>query len=210
MKKYISLFVVLLVVFAVAGVVRAEDTGRESPSRSGVQWREEMKTRREVFLSSLKSSRETFLAELKSRKEEWKTTRAELKKMFCQKVEEIITRRFEVVIAQLERFQGKVGEIIDKLESDGKDTTLAEEALDLSRAKLADAKAKLAETKGLVPDDCSDMTPELFGKIKLGIREAKDLLKESREALHQAIQEIKNLRVEDAQDNDENGGEETQ
>ena len=204
MKKYVGLFVVLLMTFAIATVARAEDAVGETPSRPGVEWREEMKTRREAFLDSLKKNRETFLTELKSRKEEWKTARTETKRMFCEKAEEIMTRRFETVIAQLERFQAKVSDIIDKLEADGKNTTLAKEALDLSESKLADAKGKLAETKSLVPDDCSDMTPELFGKIKLGIREAKDLLKESREALHRAIQEIKNLRVEDAQDDNDN------
>ena len=120
----------------------------------------------------------------------------------------MVAKRFEMVITQLEKFQTKVGEIIDKLEAEGKDTTLATEALDLSKQKLTDAKAKLLEVKNLIPDDgCANMTSEIFGQIKQGAREAKDLLKESREALHQAVKEIRSLKGEDTSKKDDNANE---
>src|SRR3989344_4839580 len=198
MKRYFMFVVIVGLMFSFS-LAKAEDSNTLKDRREA--FREEMKASREAFLSGLKKDREAFLAELKTKKEEWRTIRLEKKLEFCDRVKEIITKRFATVLAQMERFQTKAGEIIAKLEVDGKNTTLAQEALDLSKSKLADAKAKLLDIKGLVPDDCKDMTPETFAQIKLGARVATDLLKESREDLHQAIQEIKNLRVEEAQDN---------
>lgn len=160
-----------------------------------------MDTERKAFTDDLKTKRDAFMTDLKAKKEEWKNTRADMKKQFCEKAREMMTKRFQFVITQLEKHQTKVSEIIDRLKADGKDTTLAEEALALSKTKLANAKAKLAEIKALVPDGgCENMTPEVWEKIKLGAREAKDLLKESREALHQAVKEIRSLKGEDKDD----------
>ena len=194
MKKYI-IFVMLAGLVLSSPLARAEDSEDSASLKSRrADFKEETKTRRETFVSGLKENREAFMAELKTRKEAWKTTRSEMKLKFCEKVNEIITKRFSTVLTQLEKFQTRVSEIIEKLKADGKDTTLAQEALGLSKSKLADAKAKLLEIKGLVPDNCTKITPEIFAKIKLGAREAKDLLKESRESLHQAVEEIKNLK----------------
>ena|SRR3989344_8657134 len=228
MKKYLSLFVVVALALVVGvSVAGAEDaakelpkkpatTVRESPSRPSLgalremkdkrtAFREEMKTKRENFVNKLKTERDAFKTEVKTRKEEFKKLNAERKRDFCGKAKEMVSRKFEIAITELEKFQSRVGEVIAKLKTDGKDTTLAQEALDLSKSKLVDAKAKLAEVKTLVPEGgCENMTPEIFEKIKLGAREAKDLLKESRESLRQAIKEIKGLRNEDK---DEDGDE---
>ena len=200
MKKYVifSLLVGMVLSFSPA---RAEENDTFKSRRE--EFKEEMKTKREAFISGLKKDRDAFLAELKAKKEEWKNTNRERRAEFCGKAKQMIGKRFETVMMQLERFQTKVEEIIDKLEADGKDTTLAEEALALSKSKLAEAKVKLAEIKELVPETCADVTPETFEKIKLGARGAKDLLKESRENLHQAIKEIKALREKsDDEDSD--------
>ena len=47
------------------------------------------------------------------------------------------------------------------------------------------------------------MTPELFEQIKLQAREAKDLLKESKNYLHDSIKELKTLRGLDDDSGDE-------
>ncbi len=161
-----------------------------------------------AFLDDLKAKRTTFMSELNAKKEEWKNAKADKKAEFCEKAGEIVNMRFNVAISKLTEVETKVADIIAGLKTDGKDTALATTALDLSKSKLADAKAKLAEVKGLVPADCSTLTAEVFGNIKLGARVAKDLLKESRQDLHQSIQEIKILKDEnkDNDQKDENEG----
>lgn len=214
MKKYIVFAMLLGLVLATS--VKAEENGRGSESgrplfnselkekRDAFQekmkenrdaFKQKMEGERKSFLDGLKKNREDFLNELKARKEEWRNANEERKGLFCEKAKEMVAERFEGAITQLEKLQTRVAEAIDKLE-DGENTELAEDALELSKSKLADAKAKLAEVKALVPENCSEVTPETFEKIKLGAREAKDLLKESRESLRQAVKEIKALKEE--------------
>lgn len=218
MKKYIVLFMIVGLVFCFGSRVLAkegadddvtthdlnDDTKRESPtlpSLGGTKemkekrdiFRAEMKTKREDFVNKLKTERDAFKTELKTKREEFKKSTEEMKRNFCEKAKEMVAKRFEVAITMLEKIQTRVGEVLAKLKADGKDTTSAEEALELSKSKLASAKIKLQEVKALVPEGgCANMTPEVFEKIKLGAREAKDLLKESRESLREAIKEIKN------------------
>lgn len=176
--------------------------------------REKIKTERDAFKEKLKTERDTFLAELKAKKEEWKNTREDKKLQFCEKAKEAFSGKFTQAIAKLGEFQTRVSGVITKLEADGKDTTRAEEALALSKTKLAEAKTKLDAIKNVVPENsCENMTPELFEQIKLQAREAKDLLKESKNYLHDSIKELKTLRgVDDAstsESNDESKDENT-
>lgn len=157
--------------------------------------REKIKTDRDAFKEKLKTERDAFLAELKTRKEEWKNTKSEKKTEFCEKARDIFANKFREAISKLDGFQTRVSEVITKLEADIKDTAAAEAALALSKTKLADAKAKLAGIKDVVPENtCENMTPELFEQIKLQAREAKNLLKESKNYLHDSIKELKALR----------------
>ncbi len=228
MKKYLKLFVLFLVLGLMlsTSVVKAEDRGstgatdtstttsggltpsdvkikghydiKEANKRQLQTTRTEIQGERKTFTDKLKTERDAFMAEVKTKRDEFKTADADRKAQFCQMAKDIFTRRFTFAISQLETYQGKVGDLITQLTTDGKDTTLATESLNLSKQKLADAKTKLAEVKALVPaGGCADMTAEIFGNIKLGVREAKDLLKESKDALHQAIKEIRTLKGED-------------
>jgi len=166
-------------------------------------FREKMKTEREAFEKRLKAERETFLAELKTKREEWRTVSKEKVKEFWNRAKDMVGRRFEMAITNLEKVQSRVGEMITKLKAEGKDTAAATEALDLSKSKLASAKAKLAEIKALLPANTSDsITPETWEKIKLLAREAKDLLKEAKEALHDSIEAIKDLKDDGDDDED--------
>jgi len=161
---------------------------------------------RKAFMDDLKTKRETFFLELKAKKEAWKTANKAMKTRFCEAVGNMVTVKFTMAIEQLGNFQTKAGVIIDQLNGDGKDTSLASESLDLSKQKLEDAKTKLASVKDSIPTECTDVTPDQFAEIKGGAREAKDLLKESREALHQSIREIMKLKGEDkdTESNDDN------
>jgi hypothetical protein len=114
----------------------------------------------------------------------------------------MLATRFEMAVNNLEKIQNRVAEAIEELNDDGKDTEAASEFLNLSKEKLGDAKDKVAEIKALVPASGEEMTPEIFEKIKLLAREAKDLLKESREDLRRAIHELKELRGEKNDDSE--------
>lgn len=167
-------------------------------------FREKIQTERKTFSDELKKNREAFLLELKTKKDEFKNVRTEAKRDFCEKAKDMLSNRFGVAVTQLERFQTKVGELITKLDAEGKDTTVAKESLALSKQKLADAKAKLSEIKALVPEGCENITPEVFEQVKLGARVAKDLLKESKRSLQQALKEVMSLRGEDKDENEGN------
>lgn len=216
MKKYLRLFAKLLVCFVVVGLmsgaflVKAEDNGGNNTGRPAFNsemkdkreaLRERIQTERKTFRETLQTNREVFRREVQAKKEEFRLANGERKAKFCQAARNMIGQRFEVAVRNLERLQDRVGEVIEKLNADGKDTALAEESLDLSKQKLDDAKTKIAEIKALVPENCESVTPEIFEQIKLLAREAKDLLKESRENLRQAIKEIKDLRGENEEDN---------
>ncbi|MBP6060389.1 MAG: hypothetical protein KA515_00070 [Candidatus Pacebacteria bacterium] len=168
----------------------------------------QIKTEREAFVTKLKTEKDAFLAELKTKKEAWKLVKEEKKAEFCEKAKETFSSKFSEAISKLEGFQTRVGEAVVSLKADGKDTTAAEEALKLSKTKLADAKAKLAGVKDVVPETtCADMTAEVFAQIKLQAREAKDLLKESKDSLQVSIKELKALRGLETEDEsgDDNG-----
>jgi Tfp pilus assembly protein PilN len=172
-------------------------------------WRENKIREISSFKDGLRKDRESFLRELKARKDSWKNLSSERKNEFCGKAKEMINRRFMGAISEIEKFQTRINEVITKLKAEGKDTTLAEESLKMSEQKLAEAKTKMEEIKKLVPESCRDMTPEVFEKIKIAARTARDLLKESKEHLRQAIKDIKDLRPnkenKEADKNDENG-----
>lgn len=164
-------------------------------------WQEKIKTEREAFVSQLKTEKEKFVAELKAQKEAWKEVKEEKKAEFCVKAQEMFSVKFSTAIAKLGEFQTRVGGIIEKLNAEGRDTSLASQALETSKSKLAEAQAKLDGIKSSVPTDtCESMTADVFEQIKLQAREAKDLLKESKNYLHDSIKELKILRGEPTED----------
>lgn len=158
------------------------------------QARNEMEVRREVFRNALKTDREAFLEELKIKREEFRLANAQRREEFRQKAKRMIGERFNVAVRNLERMQTRIGNIIEKLNTDGKNTDIATDYLNSSEEKLGNAKVKIAEIEALLPTDSGKITPEIFEQIKLLAREAKDLLKESHNDLVQAIKELKGLK----------------
>ncbi|MDP2788650.1 MAG: hypothetical protein Q8O46_01155 [bacterium] len=213
MKKYIGLFVVVTFMFSGVSTVSAEETGTNTgvkPVRKDIVqkremelkkekdvWREKTSMERKTFMEDLSKRRETFKTEIKTRKEEFRKASPEKKKEFWEKSKRMIGERFEVAIRNMERMQGRVAELITKLSGEGKDTNAATESLNLSKTKLSDAKAKIAEIKALVPANGEQITPETFEQIKLKAREAKDLLKEAHNNLKEAVRALKALKGEE-------------
>lgn len=212
MKKYLSLFVIsgLVLSFSLASFAQADDHGigfeaktsfkaginsDQSGFKDSIKSKEEafkakIEAERTAFEQSLKTEKETFKTEIQKLKEDWKNSNPKNKADFCEKATAITTVRFQEAISKLEAVQAKVSAEITVLHNAGKDTTAATASLNLSTQKLADAKAKLATVKALIPANCSNMTSDLFAQIKQGARDAKDLLKESKQNLHLSIEAI--------------------
>ena len=103
----------------------------------------------------------------------------------------MISLGFESALKSLELAQSRVAVVIEKLNAAGVDTSVATDALNLSKSKLDEAKVKIAEVKALIPSTDEAVTAEVFEQIKLGARVAKDLLKESHENIKSAISALK-------------------
>lgn len=205
MKKYILMFMVVGLMLSSTLVLahEGEDDDSNSVFNSALKeqreaFKAQMETERKAFFDKLKSDRASFLADLKAKKEIWRTANSERKQEFWNKAKDMVGRRFEMAINNLEKVQERTDEVIEDLKADGENVADAEAALSLSEQKLVEAKEKLEEIKTLLPATTSEtITPETFEKIKLLAREAKDLLKESKEYLHEAIKEVKELREEE-------------
>ena len=176
---------------------------REEKLEDRKEFREEMRTNRQAFMDKLKTDREAWKTELRTKREEFRALSKEKREEFRGKVREMVGQRFEMVIKKLEGVEVRVLEIIAKLDADGKDTTEAENSLDLFGDKLDEAKAKVAQITNLLPDDGEEVTPEVFEQIKLLAREAKDLLKEAHGYLKDTIKEIRELKGEDDNSEDD-------
>lgn len=205
MKKYINLFLLigLLFSFSPALAQRANDPERK-PTIINPDLKPGLTEERKAFIEKMKSERESFMQELKTKREAFRQATLEQKNEFCSKAKRAWGERFGMSINALEKIQDRVEGIIEKFTADEKNTEKAEEYLELSREKSDAAKEKLKNTKAELPTDCSKLTPEDYEKIKLGTREAKDLLKESREYLHQAIGELKSMRESENNSDEEN------
>lgn len=212
MKKYISPMIIasLILSFFSVSLVQAEDAkinvnsktsdvkledknAREQMQAERYIFKAKMESERKSFMQSLQSERTAFMAELKSKKEEFKSANQTRKEEFRANAEIMIGEKFDVAVIRLENIQTRVGNVIEKLKTDGKDTVSISESLQLSIQKLTEAKAKIAEIKTMIPDSGVKVTADVFEKIKLSARDAKNLLKESKEYLRQTINEIKNL-----------------
>ncbi|OGI90793.1 hypothetical protein A2911_01845 [Candidatus Nomurabacteria bacterium RIFCSPLOWO2_01_FULL_40_15] len=191
------------------GLQNDREKMREELKLKREAFREREKVARDAFRERLKTEREKFKEEVRLRKEEFKSANAETRGRFLENSKRMTDQRFEGAIANMEKLQTRVGEVIVKLNEQGQDTTIAQTALDMSKQKLDEAKAKIAEIKALLPATGETITTEVFEKVKLLAREAKDLLKESKEYLHESIKAIKDLREEDGENNQEESSDES-
>jgi len=218
MKKNINFIVVIALVlsFSLVTLARAEDNNKNGQNKNSLMnslelkkntiksdleakketFKAKIEAERLAFNQTLKTEREAFKAEVGKLKEDWKSNNAEKKAKFCAGATEMTTKKFANVTSKLEEVGTKIEGEITALKEGGKDTSNAESSLDFGKQKLAEAKTKLLEIKALVPADCANMTADTFEKIKLGARDAKNLLKESRESFRAAVKEIKILKGE--------------
>jgi hypothetical protein len=217
MKKYriILAFFGLVALISFAQISKAEDqkgpwSGNKEDKKamladfrqSREDFRMKLATDRDTFMAKLKMDRAAFLTELKTKKEEWKGKAKDTKEEWRGRAQEMIANRFDVAITNLERVQGRVGEIINGV-TDAEVKSAATDFLNTSKSKLADAKVKIEKIKTLIPDSGEKITADTFEQIKTLARDAKDLLKESHQNLVLAIKEIKGDKDSDQNDNED-------
>lgn len=214
MKKY-TVFLLVIVMLG-ANTASAESNSGSSdslrPDREAVKaameakkelFKTKMEEEREAFRQQLEEKRDAFRAEVEARREEFKNATREMKLRFWEGTKRMLGERFAAAVRNLGRLQERVADIIEKLKGEGEDTSAAEEYLETSKDKLADAKSKVDEIKALIPESGEKVTPEIFEQIKLKAREARDLIKESHSALKNAVRELKALRNDDSDSDDD-------
>lgn len=155
----------------------------------------------EMTSDEKKVERDAFKKEVETKKAEFKTNIKEKRTEFRMKVKGILGEKFQNAIKKLGEIQTRIGTRIETLKAEGKDTTIAETALANSKAKLESAIAKLAEVKAIMPSTDAEVTADLFEKIKVGTREAQDLLKDSRTELRNALNALKALQTPQVETN---------
>lgn len=203
MKKYISIIILasLVLSFSIALAEENKEGFKGEMKTDRTEWRQKMENERKEFHDKLKTERDSFMSELKAKREEFRKAGVDKRRDFWNKAKEMVSQRFGTAVKNLENVQTRVGSVIEKLSLEGKDTEDADAALNSSKSNLVAAKAKIAEIKTLLPATTGDaITPEVFEKIKLLAREAKDLMKESKEDLRESIQAIKDLREDNSED----------
>ncbi len=165
-------------------------------------YRVNMEKRREELKNKMEANRAVFMQEVAEKKEGFKSASPATKVGFCRAAENMLGQKFDSAIKTLENFQTRLSVVIEKLKTDGKDAPLAEEALNLSKVNLAEAKEKLTELRTLVPESCEGVTADTFEKVKLLSREIKDQLKEVKTDLQETISAIKDLRTTSSETDD--------
>jgi hypothetical protein len=203
MKKYLGVVLMAGLLFSFSFALADDNGGKgeddQSSRREG--FRERIRKDQESFRAGFMNEGKNFGSEVRMRKEEFRKFGDDKRREFWMNAKGMISQRFEVAVTNLERIQVRVQTLIDKSAAEGKDTEAAKDYLSDSKDKLAQAKVKVAQIKALLPTDGTKVTPEIFEQIKLGAREAKNLLKESHHDLLQAVRELKDLKDED-QDED--------
>ena len=181
--------------------------------------KEEIATKKETFRvafeakkkeikAAIAAEREAFKTKLEAQKAEFKAKVEQKRGEFRGKAKEVLSERFNAAVKNLTNAQTRVAAIIEKANAAGKDTAQAEVYLSDSKTKLADAQAKLAELKALVPTTDEKVTVEVWEQIKDGANVVKGLIKESHASLVEAVKVLKGLgkieKPENADDQAEN------
>jgi chromosome segregation ATPase len=208
MNKYIGFITLagLIISFCLVAVVRAADNSvgtqanPASTANSGIVMtpistalHHQMQSERQSFIAKLQADSNTFMNGVKSQKQNFENENESVKTQFCQTTQSILNARFQSLASAIESIQGKVSNLIDQLSNSGADTSTAADSLTASEQEMADAQSEIDSLKSTLPSNCQGVTSDEWQTLKLGVGNAKDLLQQSREDLHQTIQYIQAL-----------------
>lgn len=202
MKKYLGLFVVLVLAFVIntnSTYAREGDVGSDdglSPTQ---------KLERESLREGMKEKRETLREEFKTKREEAKQKMSELREKLKGEKDKAKAKIKELRIAgrekALERFDGAIKRIttlkdkinthITKLEVKGVNVTDAKAFLATAQEKLDAADAKTAEINALLATSIDELSKENKTKLRTLAQETQALIKEAHGALKDAVKSLK-------------------
>ncbi len=174
MKKYLSLLVVLLMVFTInASLSRAEEDSATGDLR--VQ-REEAKKKMEAMRATLKTEKDAAKAKIAE-------TRIEGREKALE--------RFDGAVLRMKNLKDRVNAEITKLTAKGVNVTVAKALVVTAETKLAAATVKIAEANALLALSTEKLSKENKTKLMTLAKETQSLIKEAHEALNDAIKSLK-------------------
>ena len=180
MKKYLVLFIVLLMALSVnAGAVRAQSERDEA--------RAQMKERIETMRTEAKQKMKDLRAKIKEEKD---AAKAEIKELRITGRERALVR-FDVIVARINNLRNKIDARILKLGAKGLDTAEAKGFLATADAKLGDTKAKIAEMNTLLSASIDELSKENKTKLVTLAQDTQKLIREAHLALGDAVKSLK-------------------
>lgn len=207
MKKYLGLFIVLLLALVVnVNAIKAEDetssdqkTTREELQKENREQRDVIKNERRDKIEEIKKQIEATREEAKQKMEALREKIKEEKNTIKAKIKEerVIGRekaleRFDKAVEKISELKDKVSAQITKLEAKGVDVTNAKAFVIIAETKLTDTKTKIAEAHILLSTSIDQLSKENKTTLRNLTQEIQTLLKESHGALIDALKSLKN------------------
>jgi len=180
MKKYLILFVVLLMALSVnVRAVRAQGERNEV--------RAQMKERVEAMRMEAKQKMDALRVQIKGEKD---AAKARIKELRITGREQALTR-FDTAVERINNLKNKVDAYILTLEAKGLDTAEAKSFLATANAKLNDATAKIAEMNALLSASIDELSKENRTKLVTLAQDTQKLIREAHLALGDAVKSLK-------------------
>ncbi len=167
--------------------VKAEkETYRTEAEAKRIQLKAEM----QVNQDKIQKEREESRLEIQDKKAELKTQLEKKRNNQLEQIKMRAVKKITAAIARLKNMQTRLESRIAKLDIAKVDTVSAKASLALSKQKLADAKVAIEAVKTITVT--ADMkTSEKVAKVKEAAKKVEVLLKESHQALVEAIASLK-------------------
>jgi uncharacterized phage infection (PIP) family protein YhgE len=182
MKKYLILFIVLLMALSVnVGTVRAQGERNET--------RAQMKERVEAMRMEAKQKMNALRVQIKGEKD---AAQAKIKELRITGREQALTR-FDTAVERINNLRNKVDAYILTLEAKGLDTAEAKSFLTTANAKLNDATAKIAEMNALLSASINQLSKEDKTNLVTLAQDTQKLVREAHLALVDAVKSLKDI-----------------
>jgi len=212
MKKYLSLFVILLIVFTInTNVLKANDDDSSSDKDKKVELaddgiendskdenddslNQETKTKIEALKKQIKTVREEAKVKMEALRENVKNEKDAVKaKIKEQRIEgrEKALERFDSAIERVNDLKEKINIQIAKLETRGIILTDVKTLVTTAETKLTEAKNKIAEINALLASSINELTKENKTKITTLTKNTQSLIVEAHKALGDAVKLLK-------------------
>ena len=183
MKKYLSLFFVLAMMFSIsAPMVRAEDEQGDQNST-----RTEIEQKIDAIREAAKEKMDALRAQLKDEKDALRAKVEELRITGRERALE----RFDRAIKRMTDLKTMISGRLTTLKARGVDTAKAEASLAIADTKLNDAKNKIAEIHTLLAASLKELNLENKTKLRKLAQEIQGLIVDAHRALRDAVKSLK-------------------